>query len=298
MDAGYLLAYATLFFIFILEDYVAFLTSVFLLIPMLDILFYVPMSVYKKGILDDILLWTWFPCMFYALWAHTRDALGILCTGVMFGQGINVAHELMHRSSSSVSENIAILILAFIGYGHWMVYHLRGHHRLVGLPADPATCPRHMSVYEFIPRSIIGGWRMAWDLDPDTCRSMIGLSGCIFFFSWSGGLLWRHLVCSIIGIFFLEIINYIEHYGVSRKQDESVKAHHSWDYDGGLVNYLLFKLPCHADHHLHAGKPFTELTIVDDSYRLPFGYPWMMLMSLFPGFYDSVVFPSQTMDDE
>ena len=55
------------------------------------------------------------------------------------------------------------------------------------------------------------------------------------------------------GIFFLEIINYIEHYGLQRHRDEngiyeSITKMHSWN---SLSSPILFRLQRHSDHHAH-----------------------------------------------
>jgi alkane 1-monooxygenase len=55
-------------------------------------------------------------------------------------------------------------------------------------------------------------------------------------------------------IMYLEIINYIEHYGLKRKklsngEYEKVNIKHSWNAPHRFSNYLLFKLQRHSDHH-------------------------------------------------
>lgn len=63
-----------------------------------------------------------------------------------------------------------------------------------------------------------------------------------------------HSLMAIGAIIYLEAINYIEHYGLSRKQlpngeYEKVTILHSWNSPHRFTNYLLFKLQRHSDHH-------------------------------------------------
>ena len=80
------------------------------------------------------------------------------------GMGITIAHELGHRASR-LDRVIAKALLVSVAYGHFFVEHVRGHHVRVATPDDPATAPRGMSVYRFIPRSVIGSLRHAWRLE-------------------------------------------------------------------------------------------------------------------------------------
>ena len=65
-------------------------------------------------------------------------------------------------------------------------------------------------------------------------------------------------------VLILEIINYVEHYGLRRKRledgtYEKVTIRHSWNAPHRMSNYLLFKLQRHSDHHENAFKPYQTL---------------------------------------
>lgn len=47
-------------------------------------------------------------------------------------------------------------------YSHFFIEHTRGHHKNVGTEADPATAYLNESVYPFIVRSMIGGYKSVW----------------------------------------------------------------------------------------------------------------------------------------
>lgn len=114
-----------------------------------------------------------------------------------------------------------------------------------------------MTVYEFLPKSIIGSYKSSFELKPTLT---IGFTLCYFLFA---GLIYyvfnlRGLLLSFVfgagAIFMLEVINYVEHYGLRRKQlpdgtYEKVTIRHSWNAPHRMSNYLLFKLQRHSDHH-------------------------------------------------
>ncbi len=62
-------------------------------------------------------------------------------------------------------------------------------------------------------------------------------------------------------IVFLEVINFVEHYGLRRQQlkdgsYEPANVTHSWNTPARLTNYVLFKLQRHSDHHENSFKEY------------------------------------------
>jgi alkane 1-monooxygenase len=62
----------------------------------------------------------------------------------------------------------------------------------------------------------------------------------------------------IVGLYLVEMINYIEHYGIIRKKDEngvdeSINKMHSWNQLSGTV---IVRLQRHSDHHEHGFRPY------------------------------------------
>ncbi|HYM48791.1 MAG TPA: fatty acid desaturase, partial [Burkholderiaceae bacterium] len=84
----------------------------------------------------------------------------------------------------------------------------------------------------------------------------------------------------------LEIINYIEHYGLQRKhidgRFEPVHEDHSWNANYAVSNWMLFNLQLHPDHHIHMHRPYEQLRSVASAPQLPAGYPAMTLLALVP----------------
>ena len=230
-------------------------------------------------------------------------ALFAIAVGVVTGgMGITIAHELGHRSAA-LDRWIAKALLASVCYGHFFVEHVRGHHVRVGTPQDPATAPRGMNVYRFILRSVGGSFLHAWKLEAIRLERQgrsrwslanWALAGSLFslvllvFAAWLGGspaaLLF--LLQSIVAVALLEIINYIEHYGLERRRIgarfEPVREEHSWNADFVVSNWILFNLQLHSDHHAHMQRPYEALSTMPDAPQLPAGYPTMVLLALVP----------------
>ena len=98
----------------------------------------------------------------------------------------------------------------------------------------------------------------------------------IFALFGEGTLVLAFLV-GVISFLFLETINYIEHYGLRRKKIgdkyERVQNIHSWNSDHIMGRIILYELTRHSDHHFRASKKYQVLESLEDSPRLPFGYP-------------------------
>ena len=233
--------------------------------------------------------------------------MGILCGGV----GINVAHELGHRRSRK-AQLLAKGLLGPSFYMHFFIEHNRGHHAKVATEEDPATSRRDESLYAFLPRSIIGGWCSAWELESSLRRrkghrvwglknemvryfiAQVGLA--VGLYVWGGGtLLVAALLAGLGGILLLETVNYLEHYGLQRSHNgrsyERVRPHHSWNSDHRLGRALLFELSRHSDHHAHPKRPFSVLRSFPDAPQLPTGYPGMVLLALIPPAFFAVMNP-------
>lgn len=227
------------------------------------------------------------------------------------GMGITIAHELGHRASR-LDRALAKVLLVSVGYGHFYVEHVRGHHVRVATPEDPATAPLGMSVYRFIPRTVIGSFAHAWRLErmrlqrkgrsawhpsnwalTGSALSLALLALAAVVSGTSGALLFG--LQAVWAVVLLEVINYIEHYGLRRRcidgRYEPVREEHSWNADYTVSNWVLFNLQLHSDHHAHMNKPFEDLLTVDDAPQLPAGYPAMVLVALVPPLWFAVMDP-------
>ncbi|BCX82892.1 alkane 1-monooxygenase [Methylomarinovum caldicuralii] len=200
--------------------------------------------------------------------------------------GILVAHELIHRRHP-LPRRLGRLLLILCGHDHFYVEHRRGHHRRVGLAKDPATARPGESYADFWRRSLRGQFRGAWQLE---CRRLrrkhLGwhhhrvLQGLAAEGALLGLVVWFYGAAGAVAVALqafmamrnLEAINYIQHWGLSRRPGTPPDAHHAWHTDTWCSTCLVLGLSRHAHHHLAPARPYTELQALPDSPRLPYGY--------------------------
>ncbi len=243
----------------------------------------------------------------------------MISIGVFGGTIINIAHELGHRSGR-MAQFHAKLALASVSYMHFFIEHNRGHHVHVATPNDPATSRLNQSVYAFWWQSVMGSYRSAWQIERKllakagqpvwsrhndmiwfaVCPVVVcavltgGITALTGTFSWTVPIFF--CVQSLVAILLLESVNYIEHYGIMRREVspnryERVNPLHSWNASHFISNLVLFQLQRHSDHHAYAARPYQVLRHFDESPQLPFGYPLMIIMSLVPPLWFRVMNP-------
>lgn len=219
--------------------------------------------------------------------------------------GIVYSHELMHQKPAS-ERLLGDLLLGMVLYGHFRSEHLRVHHVFVGTPRDAVTARYNEGFYRFFVRVFFGCIGSAFRVEkamlarkglPWWHRSNpfwrywaleIGFTALAFAIGgWLG--LWLFLTQAFIAIFYLELINYVEHYGLTRKylgdgKYEHVKSHHSWNCTERVSNWLLINLQRHSDHHLKPDRRFPLLQNhgLDRAPQLPAGYPVIGAVALVP----------------
>jgi alkane 1-monooxygenase len=232
--------------------------------------------------------------------------MGLLC-GVF---GINVAHELGHRSRRHETTMAKMLLLTSL-YMHFYIEHNKGHHKKVATREDPSSARRGEMVYSFYLRSIFLGYLSAWRIaNREVARKgsvvfslknemliyqLVQLAFLsLIFFIFGGFVLAMFIAAAVIGILLLETVNYIEHYGLQRKhvahgKYERALPEHSWNSNHIIGRVMLFELSRHSDHHYLASRKYQVLRHHDDSPQMPTGYPGMMLLSLVPPLWFSVM---------
>jgi alkane 1-monooxygenase len=254
-----------------------------------------------------LFLWT----MGHAQMTGWELAGRVLSMGLMNGVfGINVAHELGHRTNA-YHRFLAKILLSTTLFLHFYVEHNRGHHRNVSTNEDPATARFNESIYAFFIRTIPGSYVSAWQIIAKELQrkkqnfwslrnemvvySLVHLITLLAIYWWCGGIVVLYFIAaSLFGIILLETVNYIEHYGLMRKKVsenryEDVQAWHSWNSDFIIGRLLLFELTRHSDHHEHPNKPYQLLDSMDRSFQMPAGYPAMMLLAFLPSAWFAVM---------
>lgn len=226
-------------------------------------------------------------------------SLGLMC-GVL---GINVAHELGHRVKSYEKLMAKILLMTSM-YPHFFIEHNYGHHRNVATPEDPASARYNEVLYAFWIRSMIFSYIGAWKIENKRVKRKEGrvlsfknemivftlieimlLAGVGSIFGLTA--LIGFCVAAFTGILLLETVNYIEHYGLTRKKVsdnryENATVIHSWNSNHLVGRLMLFELSRHSDHHANPVKKYQVLESYDESPQMPTGYPGMMLLSAIP----------------
>jgi alkane 1-monooxygenase len=241
-------------------------------------------------------------------WLGKSLSLGVASVAL----GINVAHELGHRTKA-YERAMSKVLLASALYMHFIIEHNLGHHRNVSTDDDPASAPYGMSLYAFLPRSVWGGYRSAWELEAQRLRNkgqafwslhnemlrfsviqiaLIAVIGVVF-----GPLALAGFVLSAaMGVGLLETVNYIEHYGLRRHQKDSgryerVLPHHSWNSSHPYGRLMLYEISRHSDHHYQANRPYQILRHFEDAPQMPTGYPAMVLLATVPPLWFAVMNP-------
>lgn len=274
-----------------------------------------PSSQENGGRLSELLLRASFPVQALVLLTALRLASNVetgsmefwalsLCCGISAGAyGITSAHELIHRASK-LERGLGVANLVLCLFAHFRVEHVFLHHRWVGTPEDPATARLGESLYAFWARSLGGGLvrtlRMELRRGPwnravrDLGAQLLLILAIAAGFGAQGVLLL--CVQSLVGWILLATVNYLEHYGLERRETalgvrEPLSARHSWESRHWLTNAALFNLGLHPHHHLAASQPFSRLAPVAGSPQLPFGYSLALLVALVPPLWRRVMDP-------
>ncbi len=227
----------------------------------------------------------------------------VLITGSVGGFCINLGHELGHKNTP-LERWLTKFILAPTFYGHFTIEHNRGHHRDVATPADCASARMGESIYRFALRELPGAWRRAWELETArlvqrhlpiwSLHNEILQPALITLVLWSSLAVWLGpqillflLAASFWANFQLTSANYVEHYGLLRRQVspgkyEPCQPHHSWNSNHTFSNWALFHLQRHSDHHAHPLRRYQSLRHFDNLPRLPSGYFGMFTVAYIP----------------
>ena len=277
----------------------------------------------SMDIFFDILLYLNIPLVFSIFFlslnlllysSSSFEIVGIIAsTSIMMAtNGINVAHELGHRKSF-FSRTCSNLLLMPSQYMHFYIEHNFGHHVNVGTAEDPATAKYKQSLYSFWITSVIGQYIGAWKLQLKLLKitkyKFFSIKNDMMFyvifqlmfiyliyFNYGITVTIYSLIISVISFLFLETINYIEHYGLSRKKDkngryERVKTIHSWNSNHVVGRLVLYELTRHSDHHFISSKKYQVLESIDESPQLPYGYPTSILLSMVPPLWFKIMNP-------
>jgi len=226
--------------------------------------------------------------LFWKIFTTPYDSfiwLGIISVGLSSGaSGIITAHELGHRKPKSFSWWLARLDLLCVNYLHFTVEHNYTHHKHWARSIDPTYAPLGRSLYfhfiRTVPLQIVGAYRAR---PKDVILSLIVesvLMVTLLFISTE--IFVAFIVQSLVAVFLLEFVNYLQHYGLSRGIEERGNASHAWESRHRWSRWTLMELPLHPSHHLKSSSPYHRLEMHDEAPQLPNGYYVMFWTALFP----------------
>ena len=269
----------------------------------------------------------WFPVQFVTVFgliyyvAHS-DHLSAIEMGVLFfgvgvisgSIGIVYSHELLHQKNN-LERWLGDLLLSMVLYSHFRSEHLLVHHVHVATPRDAVTARYNEGFHRFFLRVLRDCPQSAWRAEAALLARrgagafsrknpfwryallqalMLGLA--VLLGGWVGLalFLWQ----ALSAVWQLELTNYVEHYGLTRRhmgngKFEHVKPHHSWNAAHRASNWLLINLQRHSDHHYKPDRRFPLLQNyeADEAPQLPFGYPLMASVAMIPPLWRRVMNP-------
>ena len=247
-----------------------------------------------------------------ALWEKFGLMFGV---GVVTGSvGIVYAHELMHQSTR-LERWLADLLLATVLYSHFRTEHLLVHHPHVGTTRDAVTARYNEGFHRYFARVLHQVPRSAWAAEkamlarhglPATslknpfwryfALQALALGAAWAVGGWAG--IGFFVFQAFVAIWQLELTNYVEHYGLTRKhlgdgKYERVFPHHSWNSDHKVTNWQFINLQRHSDHHYRPARRFPLLQTydADTAPQLPFGYPLMTMAAMVPPVWRRIMNP-------
>jgi alkane 1-monooxygenase len=169
---------------------------------------------------------------------------------------------------------------------------------------DPASSRLGESFWAFLPRTVIGSLQSAWHLERgrlagrglgawhwrNECLQAWSMTVALFAALTAAFGPWALLfLClqAVYGFSLLEVVNYLEHYGLKRGAGADGKPvrcqpEHSWNSNHVVSNLFLYHLQRHSDHHAHPARRYQALRHFGEAPQLPNGYAGMVLLAYVP----------------
>lgn len=222
--------------------------------------------------------------------------------------GTIVGHELTHRTWDPLSLLIGRWLLAFSWDTGFSIEHVYGHHAYVGSTEDPATAPRGRNVYQHIVISTYRGNVSAakieaqrlkkkrqgvWSLHNRYIRGLLMSAllevGAFALAGWEGVLIFT--ISALITKSMLEMVNFMEHYGIVRNPKSPVQPYHSWNSNKRFSSWGTFNLTRHSHHHAEGDVPFHKLKPYSDAPMMINGLLTTMFLTLIPPLWNALMTP-------
>lgn len=222
--------------------------------------------------------------------------------------GTLTGHELTHKTWDSVSMLIGRWLLAFSFDSNFSIEHVYGHHRYVSTIEDPATAPRGRNVYMHVLSSTVRGNISAWNIEKERltkkhqglfsihnralrgyAMSLVLIVFAFLIAGWIGVMFF--VAAGVFGKAILEVVNYMEHYGIVRNPDSPVQPRHSWNTNKKVSSWAMFNLSRHSHHHAQGEVPYYELKPYSDAPMMVAGYLTTLVIALIPPLWHKLMIP-------
>ncbi|MDT8991196.1 fatty acid desaturase [Curvibacter sp. APW13] len=238
-----------------------------------------------------------------------EHALGVVLMGLMVGMvGTVPGHELTHRTWDPVSLWVGRWLLAFSFDVGFAIEHVYGHHRYVSTLNDPATAPRGRNVYAHVLISTIRGNISAWRIEAGRLQRKglpvlswhnaylrgLAMSAVLVAAAFGlGGVGAALYFCAfgLTGKALLEIVNYMEHYGIVRDPAQPVQPRHSWNTNSRISSWALFNLTRHSHHHAQGEVPYQDLQPYPHAPMMIGGYLTTISVAMIPPLWHKLMTP-------
>lgn len=224
------------------------------------------------------------------------------------GAGGLAGHELTHRTSRPFDLWLGRITLAFNWGIAFPIEHVYGHHTYVATKKDPATAARGDSLYQHLPKAMYRTITNAWEIETARLNKIgahflspknVLLRMCLIATSmstfayycagWKGVIF--HLIICILTKVALEILNYVEHYGLVRDPNQPVQPRHSWNCNHVVSGVISYNLTRHSHHHADAQMHYQHLLTHSDQPEMPNGLMASYLTALIPPLWRKVITP-------
>jgi alkane 1-monooxygenase len=199
--------------------------------------------------------------------------------------GLPTAHEFMHRKHP-LEIFASSLYLTLVGLPMNDLYHVHGHHPLVGTLEDSDTPRRGQTVYGFVYSSLFHGTLIAYGIEKARLAKLG--HGPLW---WRGRVLqallsvivWVSIFCYLAGpmgivylvateavtLLVLGGFNYTQHYGIVRAPGSPILPHHSWNHLNTFSRAITFEISNHSEHHLDPDKFYELLKTYPEAPQMP-----------------------------
>jgi alkane 1-monooxygenase len=233
--------------------------------------------------------------------------------GMFIGLGIMFGHELAHTKGPTFV--LSRWMMGLSGIAHFCYAHVYNHHLELGHEDDPATCPRGRNIYKHYLVSHFGQSRFLYLMEQQRLqrlgvpfisyqnrwiRGYLMALPTVFLFWFVGGWVGLGIMLAVwvIAGFELEVLNFLEHYGLIREKGQPIEYRHSWDVgESPFTQFGFIEIGRQGDHHDRGETHFWELEEVG-SPDTGLGYYAMFSLMIVPPMFEKFIKPRLAKWDE